>query len=315
MNSSLSQCKEVIRQRALALGAVACGFAKADVVDAEAIDLYDKWIGAGCNGTMEYCSRYCEQRNDPRTLLEGVNTVISCAFSYYQDGADWPMARRIAKYAWGNDYHWVLKKRLGDLAAFIQQEFGGETRVCVDTAPMRERYWAQRSGIGFVGVNNQLIVPRHGSYVVLGEVLWTGEVDADAPCTSSCQGCMACVKACPGRALDGAGRCDARRCISYLTIEHNNRKEGFSDIQPLDKYHSKGYIYGCDVCQSVCPHNRDIPATEIEDFVPNPAIMSLSLHDFMNMTSSHYRKITRCSAMNRITLSHLQSNISDSDLL
>lgn len=211
------------------------------------------------------------------------------------------MAAMIASYAWGRDYHYAVKHRLTQLGEYIASAFGGECRPLVDTAPIRERYWAVKAGVGFVGVNNQLIVRGAGSYFFLGELLWTGSLTPDIPDNGTCHGCMACVRACPGKALDGKGGCDARRCVSYLTIEHRGEIPEGCDLQ--------GSIYGCDICQRVCPHNALHPVSELPEFEPDPAIMSLTADEIATMTPSHYKKLVSHSAMRRVPLSQLRRNL------
>lgn len=294
--------KDVIRSKALELGATACGFAQVEEVDADSRDIYDEWIAAGKHGRMLYCEKYREQRLNPEQLLPGASTVISCAFNYFHPAPDSPVTGRIASYAWGRDYHYAVKQRLAKLGEFITSTFGGECRPLVDTAPMRERYWAQKAGIGYVGVNNQLIVHGAGSYFFLGELLWTGTVEPDEPSSESCLRCMACVKACPGKALDGKGGCDARRCISYLTIEHRGELPDDADLH--------GSIYGCDICQRVCPLNTSHPVSHLPEFEPDPAVMSLTSEEISTMTPSHYKRLVARSAMRRVPLAQLRRNLS-----
>ena len=167
MNSTLSICKETIRRKARELGAAACGMAQADIISRHDRLIYQRWLSEGCHGEMSYCEKYDSVRNDPRQLLDGTKTVISCAFSYFNERCELRLSNRISRYAWGDDYHYVIKSRLNTLAEFITSNYGGECRVTVDTAPIRERYWAVRSGIGFTGLNGQLIVPNAGSYCFL----------------------------------------------------------------------------------------------------------------------------------------------------
>lgn len=301
-STSFSAVKEGIRARVSELGAYACGFAAVEEVDDSACRMYDAWIAAGKHGTMQYCGKYREHRRNPAMLLAGARTVICCAFNYYHPAPASPIAGMIASYAWGEDYHYAVKHRLTQLGEYITSTFGGECRPLVDTAPMRERYWAQKSGIGFVGVNNQLIVRGAGSYFFLGELLWTGHVEPDDAATESCRGCMACVRACPGKALDGKGGCDASLCISYLTIEHRGDLPEHTDLH--------GSIYGCDICQVVCPHNAAHPVSELSEFNPDSAIMSLTADEIATMTPSHYKKLVAHSAMRRVPLPQLRRNLS-----
>lgn len=286
---------------ALKTGAAACGMTHACRVSDRMSEIYDSWVSEGCNGEMVYCGKYAEVRRDPRLLLDNAKTLICTAFPYYNENCQLPLSSRISRYAWGDDYHYAIKSRLGRLALFITENFGGECRVLVDSAPIMERYWAVKSGIGYIGRNGQLIVPGAGSYCFLGEVLWTGELPDDEPCSLGCASCMTCVKACPGNALDGSGRCDARRCISYLTIEHR------SDLPP--DANLSGSIYGCDICQKVCPHNAGISPTPIPEFGPVNPILNCDVEEIMDMTSSHYRRLTRRSAMQRVPLQQLRRNI------
>lgn len=289
--------RQAIRQWAIEAGASRCGFAAAREVDARAADIYDRWIAAGRHGSMDYCASYADVRRDPRLLLEGARTVICCAFAYNAPRE----SALIAKYALGLDYHWVVKQRLMALGRRIEEAWGGATRALVDTAPMRERYWAQQAGLGFIGVNNQLIIPGLGSYFFLGELLWTGSVEPDSPCEGDCGRCMACVRACPAGALDGRGGCDAARCLSYLTIEHRG---------PLPEGTRMGACaYGCDICQKACPHNAAAPFTAIDELQPRPEVLALTPGELEQMTPSHYKKLVAHSAMRRVPLSQLLRNL------
>lgn len=316
--------KESIRHKAIELGAYRCGFALAQKVSGEAAALYRRWVEAGCHGEMTYCAKYLDERDDPRLLLDGTRTVISCAFPYAGGGgrtdhASLPFGP-IASYAYGEDYHYWVKDRLKRLGQWIEETYGGVTRACVDTAPIRERYWAQQAGIGFVGINNQLIIPGAGSRFFLGELLWTGAVDADEPCELTCGNCQACVRACPGSALDGAGGCDARRCVSYLTIEHRGPLPAGANLG--------GMLYGCDACLDACPHGGQESRGVISETISERMISELSEEselsifsdnsnnsnnsdnsDIAHMTPSHYRKLVARSAMRRVPLAQLRRNV------
>lgn len=301
MSLPLSPCSASIRNHAASLGVSALGIAAAMPVERNAAECYKKWIGAGCHAGMEYLDRYHGVREDPRLLLEGAKSVIVCAFNYYPAVCRDKKLPEFAFYSYGADYHEVVRGRLGQLAAMIREEFGGETRVCVDTAPLRERYWAQRAGVGFIGRNNQLIIPGKGSYFFLGEILTTVEFIPDEPCRLSCGDCMACVKSCPGKAILPDGRVDARRCISYLTIEHKGEFDG-----PLNL---GNHIYGCDECQSVCPHNRNAVPADIAEFQPSEAFMSLDREAIEGLTPEKFNSIFRHSAIKRAKLAGLLRNL------
>jgi epoxyqueuosine reductase len=310
--SKESQCSdstagiaETVRNKALSLGFCACGFAKADRVDSDAIDFYDKWIADGCCDTMDYCAHYSELRNDPRQLFPGALTVVSVAMNYFPAQFQPADAPQFAFYAYGRDYHDVVRERLRQLAAYIMQiSAGAQSRVCVDTAPVRERYWAQHAGIGFIGKNGLLIVPDVGSYVFLGELITTVFIPADTPCMASCAGCGACLSTCPGHALGNGGSVDARRCLSCLTIEHRG------DLPDWLHGSIGNHVYGCDECQICCPHNAQVQPTEIKDFAPSSQFLSLTGDSIAAMTDADFRSVFRHSAVRRAKLSGLQRNLS-----
>lgn len=297
--------KKDIRQMVLAAGAHSCGFARAEAVDEVHWDHYQQWIASGCNGSMDYCGRYADVRRDPRLLIyeagelgDGVSaTVISCAFSYNTTQRN-PL---IASYALGLDYHYVIKQRLMAVADEICSRYGGKARVTVDSAPIMEKYWAVRAGIGFQGRNGLVIIPGAGSFCFLAEIIWSGEVEADAPCALSCGDCRRCERACPGQAIQGHGSIDARRCVSYLTIEHRGALPADANLG--------GSIYGCDKCQLACPHNGKAPASEIAEFAPRPEMLSLDRDALLSITPSQYKKLVAHSAMRRVPLSRLKANM------
>lgn len=277
-------------------GGAASGIAPADVVASDEFSRFEKWLDAGMNGDMHYMERYLDIRRDPALLLPDARSIIVVAFSYRQERG---VPGHIASYALGDDYHEVVRARLEQVAARLTAKYGGATRVCVDTAPLLERYRAVRAGIGFIGRNHLLIVPGIGSYVFIGSILTTLEIAPDIPCTLSCDGCGRCEAACPGKAL-GADGLDARRCLSYLTIEYRG---DFPD--DLDLH---GCLYGCDTCQRVCPHNAGVPATSIPEFAPRPALTALTPAQAATMTQPEFSAMMRHSAIKRTKLAGLQRN-------
>lgn len=313
MNSVLSPCdvaadvRPLLRERAAALGIARIGFAAAAEVDSEATAIYDRWIARGRHGEMDYAARYADVRRDPRRLLEGAQTIVSCAVAYPAPPPQPAGTLRFASYSLGDDYHHEVRRMLFELAKTIVDTLGGEVRVCVDTAPLRERYWAVQAGVGFIGINNQLIIPGLGSRFFLGEIITTAGIAPDEPCTLSCHGCGACVRACPGHALDGEGGLDCLRCHSYLTIEH--RGDLPEDFAPADR------IYGCDVCQNVCPHNREAAAVAVVDALqPRAAMLSLTPDALRAFTSGDYRRLSRRSAISRAPLRQLLRNLEYIDM-
>lgn len=304
-----------IKELLAGAGVYRSAIAEVSPVDAAAVEAYRAWIASGMHGSMTYLEKYDDLRSDPRLLLEGARSVVSCAFSYFWGGnggccGEHPYKEMDGKLVWaeyalGDDYHDVVRARLSAVAQTITERTGAECRVCVDTAPLRERYWAVKSGLGFIGLNNQLIIPGAGSRFFLGEILTTLNLEPDRQSGPvSCEGCGKCVAACPGKALradgDGRVRLDARRCLSYLTIEL--RGELPEDVR-LGRH-----IYGCDECQLVCPHNRMSPLSEIEEFRPRKEILELSAQRIAEMSQEEFSSIFRRSAIKRAKLAGLQRN-------
>lgn len=318
--------KEDIRQLCLDAGACAVGFAAASEVPASQQKIYECWLAEGRNAGMEYMARYADVRRNPSLLIENnacagesgaegndscARTLIVCAFAY-ADGST-PRHALIADYALSDDYHNVLRRRLQPVAAALEAAVqGSATRICVDTAPLRERFWASRAGVGYIGLNNQLIVPGIGSAVVLGTLLWTEVVTPDASLEHrTCRRCGRCVATCPGGALTADGAMDCRRCLSYLTIEHRGALPVGTRLP--------GRIYGCDICRHVCPEgNPDTAANPegkaaknivCEEFAPRAAVMALDAEAIAAMTPADFSSIFGGSAVKRAKLEGLQRNL------
>ena len=296
--------KEQIRDYAiLSCGFNACGFAEASSVGIAARDNYSKWIAEGKHFCMDYLSRNMNVRDNPRLLLDGAKTIISAALNYYPRQFQPENAPQFSYYAYGKDYHDVVKAKLRKLADYITTNTGEICRVCVDTAPLRERYWAQQAGLGFIGKNNQLIIPGKGSYFFLGEVITTLPTEPDKPCELSCGECRKCVEACPSSALSGNyGALDARRCISCLTIEYHDE---FAE-QTAKSLGNR--IYGCDECQKACPHNRAAQPSGVNEFSPSPEFLSLSYQSMEQLTEDDFRRIFKGSAVKRTKYAGLMRN-------
>ncbi len=278
------------------------GVAEAIPVPEHETDRYEHWLSSGGNAAMEYLERYPDIRQDPRRLLDGARSVISCAVSYYHTERQPDGIPVIASYAHGDDYHEVVRELLETLASRIRLTYGGETRVCVDTAPIRERYWAVASGVGFRGRSGLVIVPGLGTYCFLAEIITTVPFRPTGMLSvSECDRCGMCVSKCPGHAINPDGTINASRCLSYLTIEHRgDMPEGFS---------TGGRLYGCDTCQAVCPHNRDIALSRHKRFSLRPAYNSLTPERIESLTPEEYASIFRHSAIRRARLSGLRRNL------
>lgn len=324
----LEEEKEHLRQAILAAGACAVGFAEAAPVSREAWEDFCHWLDAGHNAGMEYMHNYPDLRRDPRLLLEGCRTVISIAFSYAQPRYRDPAKGMIASYAYGRDYHKELRKILRPIIkTHIQDKFGPSSsnisaRICIDSAPILERYWAEQAGIGRRGDNGAIIVPGHGSLVFLAEILTSIPFHPDvvasvapvAPVApKKCTHCGACRRACPGSAILPDGTIDARRCLSYLTIEHRGpfpRPEAGSGALRLGAEKALPVIFGCDICLRSCPLNKVIPATPIPAFLPSTEIMELTPEAIREMDESRLGSLLAGSPISRCGIEGLRRNIS-----
>ena len=308
MPSPNTDIATMIKSQAANLGFDACGFAAASPVDDEAVARYDHWIEQGHNGCMLWAARHRDLRRDPSMLLEGAQTVISLALNYYPSRFQPADVMQVAYYAYGRDYHEVMRERLTALARFIEHTTGCTTRACVDSAPIRERYWAQQAGIGFIGRNNCLIIPGKGSYFFLGEILTTALLAPDEPCRSSCGDCGKCIEACPASALRRDSAADASRCLSCLLIENH------SDTLPEWVASVVGdRVVGCDECQRCCPHNGHAPTTTIADFSPTETVMTLTRDRILSMTAGEFKRTFAHSAISRLRYKTLLRNTTLND--
>lgn len=258
--------KDFIRSLPQLADACAIGFAAAERVDKTFDDFFSRWLADGKNGSLDYMANHRELRSNPQKLLPGAKTVIAIAFSYNQPVLRDKSLPMIARYAYGKDYHNVLRQILKKAVTELQQHFGGDYRICIDSAPIPERYWALRASIGRRGRNGCVIVDGAGSFIFLTEILTTLEIKPDEPTTRTCLDCGRCIRECPTGALTPDGL-DASRCLSALTIE---RKGPWTDserrIMALPA--ARSTLFGCDRCQTVCPHNAAIPATPIDALLP-----------------------------------------------
>jgi epoxyqueuosine reductase len=296
---------EKIRNEALRLGFDFVGFARAEHMDEEARRL-EQWLNQGFQGEMTYLERHFDLRTDPRKLVEGAKTVITLLHNYHNpDTPDDPDAPKIAQYAYGEDYHFVLKEKLKSLLAFINAEIGEVSgRAFVDSAPILERDWARRSGTGWVGKNTLLINPKQGSYFFLAELIIDLPLVYDAPMKDYCGTCRRCIEACPTEAISPEGYVmDGSKCISYLTIELRGALPTEFQSQ-MD-----GWAFGCDICQQVCPWNRFATRHQEPRFEPHEQLLSLSQNDWIELTEAVFQQIFRHSAVKRTKYAGLKRNI------
>jgi len=238
-------------------GFIAVGVAAARKLTEEE-DRLKSWLEKGYHGTMQYMENHFDKRLDPTLLVPGAKTVISFLYNYYPDGRQNTNAPKVAKYAWGEDYHRVIKDKLYDLVAELQTVLGPfEGRIFVDSAPVMERQWATLAGLGWTGKNSLLLRKGVGSYFFIATIICDLELEPDSPVSSHCGACTACIDACPTKAIVQDGVIDATKCISYLTIERK------SDIPEAFQQKMEGFVFGCDICQDVCPWNQfSTPNTE-----------------------------------------------------
>jgi epoxyqueuosine reductase len=298
---------ELIKQKAFDLGFTACGIASATrLVSYD--DRFSRWLEDGLHGSMAYMANNKEKRLDPRELLPGAKSVIVVALNYFPETVS-QEPLRVSKYAYGKDYHYVIKEKLNLLIQYLHKLVPGtESRGFTDSAPVLERAWAVEAGLGWTGKNACLIIPKKGSFFFLAEIITSMELKPDMPFTRNhCGSCTNCMDACPTRAIISPGRIDARKCISYLTIEH---KETIPhDIKKI----GQGWIFGCDICQDVCPHNRfSTPANE-PAFTPLNNMHQWPADQWRNLEKGDFKKIfiKGGSPISRIRYEKLQSNIPD----
>lgn len=292
-----------IKQKALDLGFDACGICRATESGEE--ERYMQWLQDHWQGGMGYMERNIDKRLDPRLLVEGARSIISVALNYYPPVKLPGKVPQFAYYAYGKDYHEVVREKLRCLFEWIRERVPDVTgRYFSDSAPVLERFWAARAGLGFIGKNTLLIIPGKGSYFFLGELIIDIEFDYDEPVTENCGDCTRCLRSCPTNAIEEPYRLNATRCISYQTIE--NKGEIAPEIVP----NLRNNVYGCDICQKVCPWNRDAMSHNIPEFMPSDAFLKLDLEQIMEMDEDRWNHIFRQTAVKRAKLSGLKRNAS-----
>lgn len=267
---------------------------------------FRRWLDEGQAGTMAYLASRIEERTDPAVYFPGAKSVICVAMNYHvslkEDGNTQAPSGKIARYALGDDYHTIMKNRLHTLADWLRQKAECATRCSVDTAPVMEKELAARAGVGWLGKNTCVINERIGSWLLLGEVLTTLALPADEPATDRCGNCSRCLDACPTHAITAPYQLDARKCISYLTIEHRG------EIEPGLQSQMGDWLYGCDICQDVCPWNSK--AIEAVDPALQPRFTAgrMNVEEVLEWDQDQYAQTLRRSAMKRVKLPQLKRN-------
>lgn len=290
----------IIKAEAQRLGFFTSGIARAERVSETKERDYREWLREGGHASMQYLENNLDKRLDPRLLVEGVKSIVCVALNYAPSEMIPEGEPQIASYALGQDYHDVVKNRLRLLAESIGAQ---NYRVFCDSAPVMERYWAEQSGLGWIGKSQLLIIPKAGNMFFLGELFLQEEVDEyDSPVVNRCGTCTKCLDACPTGALGGEHFC-AERCLSYQTIE--NRGE----LSELAKEKMGDMFYGCDRCVKACPWNSFATPTDVEEFRPNPELLEMTREKWANLTEEDYRRLFKGSAVKRAKYSGLMRNI------
>ena len=299
-----SHYSESIKSKAKDLGFLSCGISKADFLEEEAPRL-EQWLNQNHHGEMSYMANHFDKRLDPRVLVPGAKSVVSLLLNYHTEEKQADVeAPKIASYAFGDDYHNVIKDKLKQLMSFIHQEIGEvQGRVFVDSAPVMDKAWAAKSGLGWIGKNTNLISKKVGSFFFIAELILDLELEHDLPATDHCGSCTACIDACPTDALLAPYQIDGSKCISYVTIELKN--EIPTDFQgKMDNW-----AFGCDVCQTVCPWNRFATPHSEPAFNPPDELLSLSKNEWEEMTQEVFSVIFKNSAIKRTKYKGLKRNI------
>ncbi|HVV54800.1 MAG TPA: tRNA epoxyqueuosine(34) reductase QueG [Mucilaginibacter sp.] len=306
MQQNLQAYSRLIKKEAKNLGFMFCGIAKADFLEEEAPRL-EAWLKQGMQGEMQYMENNFDKRLDPRLLVDGARSVISLGLNYYTDQvqAD-PSAPKISKYAYGEDYHRVIKEKLKQLLAVIREKIGEVNgRAFVDSAPVLDKAWAKKAGLGWIGKNTNLINTKKGSFFFLAELIVDLELEYDIPSIADhCGTCTRCIDACPTEAIVAPYIVDGSRCISYLTIELKN------EIPAEFKDKMDNWMFGCDVCQDVCPWNRFSVLNHEPAFQPRSELLNMSRHDWEDISEDVFQKIFKNSAVKRTKFIGLKRNIS-----
>ena len=302
-SSNKQKLTNFIKSKSVDLGFISCGISKADFLEEEAANL-ENWLKNEMHGEMSYMERNFDMRLDPRKILNGAKSVISLTYNYYTDKLQKDENFKISKYAFGTDYHFVIREKLKNLLFLIREKVGDiNGRVFVDSAPILERAWAKKSGLGWIGKNTNLISKNVGSFFFLCEIIVDIELDYDYSTTDHCGTCTACIDACPTNAIVEPYKVDGSRCISYLTIE---LKENMPEYAK-DSYDK--WIFGCDICQDVCPWNKFSKPHNEPLFNADEKFLSMSKNEWLEITKETFDKVFKDSPVKRTGYDGLKRNI------
>lgn len=301
---SVSKRTSLIKAQAKRLGFLSCGISEATFLEEEAPRL-EQWLNNAMHGQMKYMENHFDKRLDPRLLVEGAKSVISLLLNYYPSKTQQdPQAPKLSKYAYGTDYHFIIKDKLKQLLNFIQEEIGEiNGRAFVDSAPVLDKAWAVKSGLGWIGKHTNVLSKQVGSFYFIAELIVDLPLEYDTPTTDHCGSCTACIEACPTQAIVEPYILDGSKCISYFTIE-------LKDNIPAEfKGKLDNWMFGCDVCQDVCPWNRFSTTHSEPLFNPHPQLLAMTKKDWEEITETVFKKIFKKSAVKRANYKKLQENI------
>ena len=293
----------LIKEEAHRLGFLSCGISKAEFLETEAPRL-EKWLNENQHGKMKYMENHFDKRLNPTLLVDGAKSVISLLLNYYPTTTQNDETYKISKYAYGQDYHFVIKEKLSELLYFIETKIGEVNgRAFVDSAPVLDKAWAAKSGLGWIGKNSNLLTQKVGSFYFIAELILDLELDYDFATTDHCGSCTACIDACPTEAIIAPYQVNGSKCISYYTIE---LKE---NIPSEMKGKFENWAFGCDICQDVCPWNRFSKAHSEPLFETHPDLLAMTKNDWNEITKDVFNKIFKNSAVKRTKFEGLKRNI------
>ena len=304
MALNIEKNTKLIKDKAVDLGFISCGISKADFLEDEAPRL-EKWLNQNHHGQMSYMENNFDKRLDPRLLVPDSKSVVSLLFNYYTDKKqEDSKAPKISSYAFGEDYHFVIKSKLNKLMNYIKTEIGDVSgRAFVDSAPIMEKAWASKSGLGWIGKNTNLISKKTGSFFFIAELIIDLELEYDSSTTDHCGSCTKCIDACPTEALIAPYQIDGSKCISYLTIELKDQ------IPNEFKDKMDNWAFGCDICQTVCPWNRFSKEHKEDAFSPKEELIKMKKNEWNEITEEVFNTVFKNSAIKRTKYNGLKRNI------
>lgn len=303
MIENKSKYTQFIKQEAERLGFMSCGISEAGFLEEEAPRL-EQWLNENRQGDMQWMGNHFDKRLDPTKLVPGAKSVVSLLLNYYPEETQDDGTYKISKYAYGRDYHFVIKRKLKEFLYRLQEEVGDVNgRAFVDSAPVLDKAWAAKSGLGWIGKNSNLLSKQTGSFFFIAELIIDLDLEYDTPVTDHCGSCTACIDACPTEAIYEPYKVDGSKCISYYTIELKD------EIPDSEKGKFEDWMFGCDICQDVCPWNRFSQSHNEPLFDPHPDLLKMTKTDWEEITKDTFGKLFKKSAVKRTKFAGLKRNI------